>query len=172
MIIYKDFLTGDELFSDAFPIKKINDHIWEVEGKTIKVKEGVDDALIGANPSTEEGGEAVEDGVITVINVVYSHQLEELPFSNKKDYTTYLKDYLKLVTKRVAEKNPEKEKEFQGTVQSYWKDTILKKFEEWQFFRPPNYEAEHQYLIPCNYRDDGVTPYFVFIRDGLEEEKC
>ncbi|MTV29313.1 hypothetical protein FTX61_28685, partial [Nitriliruptoraceae bacterium ZYF776] len=83
MIIYKDFLTGDELFSDAFPIKKINDHIWEVEGKMIKVKEGVDDALIGANPSAEEGGEAVEDGVVSVINVVYSHQLEELPFNNK-----------------------------------------------------------------------------------------
>jgi hypothetical protein len=23
-----------------------------------------------------------------------------------------------------------------------------------------------------NYRDDGVTPYFIFFKDGLEEIKC
>lgn len=164
-------ILDDELFSDAFPIKKINEHIWEVEGKSIKVKEGVDDALIGANPSAE-GGETIDDGIITTINVVYSHQLEELPFGSKKDYMAYLKEYLKCVSKRVGEKNPEKAKEFQECVQGYWKEHVLGKFSDWQFYRPANYEAECQYIIPCNYREDGVTPYFVFIVDGLIQEKC
>ncbi|VDD80879.1 unnamed protein product [Mesocestoides corti] len=172
MIIYKDFLTGDELFSDAFPIKRVNEYIWEVEGKTIQVKEGVDDALIGANPSAEEGGDAFDEGVTSVINLVYSHQLEEFAFSSKKDYSGCLKDYLKRVSNRVAEKNPEKKAEFESAVQSYWKDNVLKTFSEWRFFRPSNYEAECQYFVPCNYREDGITPYFVFISKGLDEEKC
>ncbi len=163
---------GDELFNSAFPVKKINDFIWEVDGKMIQIKDGIDDALIGANPSSEEAGEGIEDGVQTVIDIVHANQLEESPFGSKKEYSGCLKDYLKRVKERVAKENPELQDQFMAAVQKYWKEKILDNFKDWQFYRPVNYEAECQYFVPCNFREDGITPYFVFIAHGLEEEKC
>ncbi|KAM7542760.1 hypothetical protein Aperf_G00000000589 [Anoplocephala perfoliata] len=172
MLIYKDFLSGDEMFSDAFAIKKVNDYIWEVEGKFIKVKEGVDDALIGANPSATEGEEALEDGVKTVINVVYSHQLESMDAGTLKDYQLYLRDYLKKVNERIDKRCPAKKADFQKAIMEYFKSKVFGKFKEWDFYRTPNSFPPDQYYIPCNFREDGETPYFVFITEGLDEEKC
>ena len=46
--------------------------------------------ITGANPSTEEGEEALEDGAATVNNVVHSFRLNQTSF-DKKSYLTYLK---------------------------------------------------------------------------------
>lgn len=161
------------MFSDAFPIKKINEFIWEVDGKFIKVKEGVDDALIGANPSAEGGDdECVEDDVKTVIDVVYSHQLEKIPVGTCKDYQTYLKSYLKSVTERIEKNCPEKKAAFQKAVAEYFKKNVFSDFGNFDFYHTTGSYGSEQYFIPCNFREDGTTPYFVFIADGLDEEKC
>lgn len=160
------------MFSDAFVIKKVNDYIWEVEGKFIKVKEGVDDALIGANPSATEGEEAFDDDVKTVINIVYSHQLESMDVGTLKDYQFYLKDYLKKVNERIDKKCPDKKAEFQKAIMDYFKTSVFGKFKCWEFYRTPNGFPPDQYYIPCNYREEDDTPYFVFITEGLDEEKC
>ncbi|KAF9595342.1 hypothetical protein IFM89_039189 [Coptis chinensis] len=56
MLVYQDLLTGDELLSDSFLYKEIENGImWEVEGKW--VVQGAVDVDIGANPSAEGGGE-------------------------------------------------------------------------------------------------------------------
>ena len=44
----------------------------------------------GANPSAEEADEGVEDGAITINNVVHSFRLQSTSF-DKKSYLTYLK---------------------------------------------------------------------------------
>lgn len=44
----------------------------------------------GANPSAEEGDESLEDGAVTVNNVVHSFRLQATSF-DKKSYLTYLK---------------------------------------------------------------------------------
>lgn len=44
----------------------------------------------GANPSAEEGEEALEEGATQVNNVVYSFRLQSTSF-DKKSYLTYLK---------------------------------------------------------------------------------
>jgi len=49
-------------------------------------------AVTGANPSAEEADEGVEDGAITVNNVVHSFRLQTTSF-DKKSYLTYLKVY-------------------------------------------------------------------------------
>lgn len=164
--------SGDELFNDAFPIKKVNDFIWEVEGKRISVNEGIDSALIGANPSAEEQDEAVDDNVITEIDVVYSNQLVETSFQDKKAYGNYLKGYLKEVAERVKAKNADKVKDFQTAVQKYFSENVIGKFNHIQFYCSSSFSDGTNYIIPCNYRDDDVTPFFIFIVDGLEEEKC
>ncbi|WP_431522288.1 hypothetical protein, partial [Listeria monocytogenes] len=47
MLVYQDLLTGDELLSDSFPYKEIeNGILWEVEGKWVTV--GAVDVNIGA----------------------------------------------------------------------------------------------------------------------------
>ncbi len=40
---------GDELFSDAYPMKLVDDLYYEVDGKTITVSNDVDASLLGAN---------------------------------------------------------------------------------------------------------------------------
>nr|CDS27015.1 gag pol polyprotein [Hymenolepis microstoma] len=173
MKVYKDFLNGDELFSDAFPIKVVNDFVWEVEGCFIRVKNGVDGSLIGANPSAEGGeDDCVQDDVRTVINVVESHQLESTSFETAKDYQLYLKDYLKRVICRIEERCPEKKEQFQKAVTEYFKKKVIGDFKNIDFYRSTNSYLPDQYIIPCNFREDGTTPYFVFIADGLDEEKC
>lgn len=42
MLLYRDAISGDEMFSDAFPIKEIDDIAYEVNCKMVNVKEGVD----------------------------------------------------------------------------------------------------------------------------------
>ncbi|WP_285167028.1 hypothetical protein, partial [Mycobacterium tuberculosis] len=62
MLVYQDLLTGDELLSDSFPYKEIeNGVLWEVEGKW--VVQGAVDVNIGANPSAEgaDDDEGVDD---------------------------------------------------------------------------------------------------------------
>lgn len=164
--------VDDELFSDAYDIIKVNEFIWEVNGKIVQIKDGVDNALIGANPSAEEGDLDVDDTVQNVINVVHASGLEEIPFSSVGDYKSSLKTYLQRVKEEVQKKHPERVTGFTKAVQEYWKNNVFKNFKDYQFYRSANYEAELQYFIPVNYREDNETPYFVFIVDGLIEEKC
>ena len=60
--------VGDELFSDSYPTKLVDDLIYEVEGKTIKISGDIDEALIGGNAATEEcedAGEGVDSSEVT-----------------------------------------------------------------------------------------------------------
>ncbi|CAJ0563982.1 unnamed protein product, partial [Mesorhabditis spiculigera] len=60
MLIYKDVFTGDELASDSFPMKLVDDLIFEFKGRHVVRKEG-EIILAGSNPSAE--GEDGDDGV-------------------------------------------------------------------------------------------------------------
>ncbi|CAB4436418.1 unnamed protein product [Rhizophagus irregularis] len=68
MIIYKDVFHPEEEFcSDAYPMKLIDDVVFEVDCQLVTVKKGVD-IDIGANPSAEEAEEALEEGSEQVNN--------------------------------------------------------------------------------------------------------
>lgn len=116
MLLYRDIISGDEMFSDAFKITEIDDIAYEVDCKLITVKEGCD-VDIGANPSAEgEGGdEAMEEGTTTVNNVVYSFRLTETQF-DKKSFMTYIKGYMKTIKARLQESNPERAESFEKKV--------------------------------------------------------
>ncbi|KAM7542126.1 hypothetical protein Aperf_G00000005481 [Anoplocephala perfoliata] len=159
MTLYKDFLTGDKMFSDALPIKKVNDYIWEVEGNDTRVKE--------ADPSAVDAEEAGENNVV---DIVYLFGLESMMPGTLKDYQAYLEKYLGKVNERIDKKYPAKKADFQNTVMDYFKRNIFEKFKDWAFYRTPSRNFPNQYLIPSNVREDGVTQYFVFITEGLDEE--
>ncbi|KAI6119302.1 translationally controlled tumor-associated [Pisolithus croceorrhizus] len=93
MLLYADILTQDEMFSDAFPVKLVDDIVYE---------EGVD-VDIGANPSAEEQDEGLDDGTTQVNNVVHSFRLQPTTF-DKKSFLAYLKSYMKAVKVEAFEK--------------------------------------------------------------------
>ncbi|KAJ8503047.1 hypothetical protein ONZ45_g11195 [Pleurotus djamor] len=166
MLLYEDILTGDEMFSDAFPLKIVDDIVYEVDCQMIIVKEG--DVDIGANPSAEEQAEALEEGATQVNNVVHSFRLQSTSF-DKKSYLTYLKGYMKAVKGKLAETNPDRVAEFEKGAAAFAKK-IVGNFKDFEFYIGENMNPEGMVAL-LNYREDGVTPYFTFWKDGLKEVK-
>ena len=96
MIIYKDILTGDELFTDSNKVNLIEDCLYEVLCNHISRK-GDQFVLDGANPSAEgedDGDVADDPGVESGLDLVLNQKLQETSF-DKSAYKTYLKTYTK-----------------------------------------------------------------------------
>lgn len=90
IIHQQDAITGDEMFSDAFKMEETeNGVVFEVDCAMVQHRKGVD-VNTGANASTEEAAEELEDGVETVNNIVHSFKLQSTAF-DKKSFMTYLK---------------------------------------------------------------------------------
>lgn len=164
MLLYKDRISGDEMFSDAFPIKLVDDIVYEVDCQLITVKDGAD-IDIGANPSAEEQEESLEDGAKQVNNVVHSFRLQQTSF-DKGDFLKYLKGYMKAVKEELSE---DRVADFEKGAQAYAKK-IVGKFKDYEFFTGESMEVEGMVAL-LNYREDGITPYFTFWKDGLQEVK-
>jgi len=170
MIIYKDILTGDEMFSDIYKIKESpTGIIIEVEGKMISRTDEIDDALIGGNASAEELCEGTDSTVVSGVDIVLNHKLTETSFT-KETYKTYIKDYMKAVRDKLNETNPDRVKAFVSGAQGEIK-TILGSFKDYQFFMGESMNPDGMIGL-LNYREDGITPYMIFFKDGLEIEKC
>jgi len=166
MLLYEDIITGDEMFSDAFPIKLVDDIAFEVDCALIIVKEG--DVDIGANPSAEETEEALADGASQVNNVVYSFRLQQTTF-DKKSYLTHLKDYMKTLKAKLAESRPDRVEAFEKGAQAFAKK-VAGNFKNYEFFTGESMNPDGMVAL-LNYREDGTTPYFTFWKDGLKERK-
>ncbi|KAG2193049.1 hypothetical protein INT46_011045 [Mucor plumbeus] len=167
MLLYQDILNGDELFSDAYPIKEIDDVAYEVDCKMITISEG--DVDIGANPSAEGGDEdGAESTSETVNNVVYSFRLNTTSF-DKKSYMTYIKGYMKALKAKLAETAPERIPIFEKNATTLVKK-ILANFKDYEFYVGESMDPDGMVAL-LNYREDGVTPYFTFFKDGLKEQK-
>jgi len=96
MIIFKDILTGDELFTDSNKLNLVDDCLYEVFCTHITRTQG-GFVLDGANPSAEEGEDAdggTDEAVESGLDLVLNQKLQETSF-NKADYKTYLKTYTK-----------------------------------------------------------------------------
>ncbi|KAI0035996.1 translationally controlled tumor-associated [Vararia minispora EC-137] len=167
MLLYSDIVTGDEMFSDAFPIKEIDDIAFEVDCQLVTVKKGAD-VDIGANPSTEEAEEGVEEGSEQVNNIVHSFRLQSTSF-DKKSYLTHLKDYMKAVKAQLQESNPDRVAAFEKGAQAFAKK-IVANFKDFEFYVGESMNPDGMVAL-LNYRADGITPYFTFWKDGLKEIK-
>ncbi|KAK8866038.1 hypothetical protein IAR55_001189 [Kwoniella newhampshirensis] len=143
MLIYQDVITGDEMASDAFPIKEVDDIAYEVDCAMIVVKEG-------ANPSAEEEAEALEAGATQA-------------------YLTYLKGYMKAVKAHLEKTNPDRVAAFEKGAQAFAKK-IVGNFKDYEFYIGEGMDPEGMVAL-LNYREDGVTPYFTLWKDGVKEVK-
>uniref|UniRef100_A0A8C9GZX9 TCTP domain-containing protein n=1 Tax=Piliocolobus tephrosceles TaxID=591936 RepID=A0A8C9GZX9_9PRIM len=114
MIIYWDLINHDEMFSNSYKIREITDGLClEVEGKIVSRTEGyIFDLLIGGNASTEgPGGKGTESTVITGVDIVMNHHLQETSFT-KEAYNKCIKDYMKSIKGKLEEQRPKRVKPF------------------------------------------------------------
>ncbi|XP_029935990.1 translationally-controlled tumor protein homolog [Myripristis murdjan] len=171
MIIYKCILTGDEMFSDVYKVvESENGIIYEVEGKmTSRKSDDIDESVFGGNASAEEAVESVESTTVSGVDIILNHKLQQTGFT-KESYKTYIKDYMKAVKEKLSEKNPDRVKPFMAGAPMEVKK-ILSNFKEYEFFIGESMNPDGMVGL-LGFREDGLTPYMVFFKDGLEIEKC
>ncbi|KAL8408794.1 hypothetical protein RB594_007288 [Gaeumannomyces avenae] len=169
MIIYKDIISDDELISDSFDTKLVDDIVYEADCAMITLDAVQVDT--GANASAEEADEALDDGPTKVNNVIHSFRLQSTSF-DKKSYLTYLKGYLKTVKEKLKEqgKSDDEIKAFETGAQKWVKEKLLPSFKDFEFYTGEGMNPDAMVAL-LNYREDGVTPYFTFWKHGLSEMK-
>jgi len=86
MKIFKDVFSGDELFSDTYKVKLVDDCLYEVLGKHETRTEG-EIQLDGSNASAEEMDEGTDSASVSGVDIVLNHRLQETGFGSKKDFT-------------------------------------------------------------------------------------
>merc|ERR1711957_557706 len=171
MIIYKDIFSQDELASDTYKIKIVDEVILEIECKVITVDpSALDESLLGgANASAEDGPS--EDALANMIsgpNLVFAHRLQATAF-DKKGWTVYIKDFMKRTLKHLEANKPERVPIFKANAQGAVKK-ILGSFKEWEMYIGESMDPEGA-IGYLNYREDGITPYVWFFIDSLDAEK-
>ncbi|CAN9497896.1 unnamed protein product [Ophioblennius macclurei] len=168
MIIYKCVISGDEMFSDVYKISETEDGVfYEVEGKYTSRTDKIDDSLFGANASAEEVTETNEDATESGVDIVLNHKLQETGF-DKKTFQAYIKGYLKSIKERNAAKF--QSEQYQEAVKQRMM-TVIKNMNDYQFYTGESMNPDGMVGL-LNYREDGVTPFMLFLKDGLEIEKC
>src|SRR4051794_36760483 len=103
---------------------------------------------------------------------------------------------MKAVKAKMVEqgKSAEEVKEFETKASTFVKEKILAGFKDWEFYTGESMNpdgmlvvfiqsltmcfmicltlfASHNRVALLNYREDGVTPYFIFWKHGLKGEK-
>ena len=104
----------------------------------------------------------------SVNNVVHSFRLTETSF-DKKSYMSYIKGYMKKIKQHLEGKKPERVAEFEKGVQPFVKK-ILENFKDYEFLVGESMNPDGMVIL-LNYREDGVTPFLTYFKDGLDEEK-
>ncbi|XP_038550440.1 translationally-controlled tumor protein homolog, partial [Micropterus salmoides] len=89
---------------------------------------------------------------------------------DKKQYMTYMKEYVKAIKAKLQEDNPERVDGFVADVTPEVKK-ILANIKNYQFFTGESMNPEGMVGL-LDYREDGITPYMLFFKDGLLVEKC
>ncbi|XP_053969204.1 translationally-controlled tumor protein homolog [Anastrepha ludens] len=172
MKIYKDIITGDEMFADTYKMKLVDEVIYEVYGKLVTRSHG-EINIEGFNPSAEEADEGTDSAVESGVDVVLNHRLQEcFAFGDKKSFTLYLKDYMKKVLAKLEENAPDQVDVFKTNMNKVMKE-ILGRFKDLQFYTGESMDCDGMVAM-CEYREiDGVsTPVLMFFKHGLDEEKC
>lgn len=172
MKIFKDIITGDEMFSDTYKLQLVDEVIYEVYGKLVS-RDGDKINIEGFNPSAEEADEGTDATVETGVDVVLNHRLQEcFAFGDKKSFTLYLKEYMKKILAKLEENAPDQVPVFKNNMNKQMKE-ILGRFKELQFFTGESMDPDGMIAL-CEYRDvnGAQVPVFMFFKHGLEEEKC
>ncbi|CAI4226962.1 unnamed protein product [Auanema sp. JU1783] len=178
MLIFIDAFTGDELSSDSFPMKLVDDLVYEFKGKHVVRKEG-DIVLAGANPSAEEEDEGSDEHVERGIDIVLNHKLVEMNiYEDASMFKSYIKGFMKKVIEHMEKegKPAEDVTAFKTKIQK-WVVSLLAKdrFKTLQFFigEKASEGAEGGQVAIIEYRDEDGTevPTLLLIKEAIIVEK-
>ncbi|XP_042470735.1 translationally-controlled tumor protein homolog isoform X1 [Zingiber officinale] len=131
------------------------------------VVKGVD-VDIGANPSAKEGeDEGVNENTVRVVDIVDTFRLQERPSFDKKQFVTFIKRYIKLLTPKLDEEKPELFKKHIEATTKF----LLSKIKDLQFFVGESMLDDGS-LVFAYYKDGATDPTFLYLAYGLKEIKC
>ncbi|CAA6654292.1 unnamed protein product [Spirodela intermedia] len=168
MLVYRDLLTGDELLSDSFPYKEIeNGMLWEVEGKwVVKGPIAVD---IAANPSAEgsDEDEIVDDKAVKVIDIVDTFRLQEQPSFDKRQFAAYMKQYANNLTPKLEQEKQEAFKQHMEGATNY----LQSKLDDLKIFAGESMH-ENGSLVFAYCKEGATDPTFLYLAYGLKEIEC
>ncbi|CAG9329875.1 unnamed protein product [Blepharisma stoltei] len=170
MKVYFDVFSNDEVLSDSYPITvEHEDVVLEVASRVI-VK-GNEQFDIGRG--NEFGGgaeeEAVEDTAERVNEIIAAFNLQEVPFT-KKEYTVYIRGYMQRLKKHLEESNPDRVATFMAGASAFVK-RVLANFNEFKFYVGSSYDQTAGVILSYFKEESNEAPHFLYIRDGLREEK-
>jgi len=176
MIIFRDVISGDEMFSDAFdfdPNYKDGAFYKVKVKKVVKGGTQLDGAAFGFNASEEAPeDEAVDDsGVEQVYDVADSHQLVSInvPY-DKKGFQGYSKKYAKAVLVALEEKGlTDQANEFKAKAVPAVK-WLKNQIGDFDLFTGESQDFEGS-LAYLNFEENGVDAYMLFFKHALYEEK-
>ncbi|CAG5135579.1 unnamed protein product [Candidula unifasciata] len=174
MKIYRCCETGDEMFTDTYPLELVGG-LFRIKGRYVCRSEKFDDSKIGANASAEEQqDEGADESSYSGIDVVLDNRLQKTGFSSKKDFMSYFKDLLKKIEAYKKEKNPDFDvTAWRTEIQNTFK-TVLASFDQYEFYtgescNPDGTIAMVKWETPAGETDD--IPYVYFFADSVREEK-
>ena len=135
--------------------------------------------MIGGNKSAEAVEEDDnEESSVSGCSIVVQNRLQEQYGVDKKGYKKYIKLYTAAIVKHLKENRPGDVDKFKANAPKAI-EKILKSFDDWTFFHGQNEdfnfdneEKAEGMLALLGYRNDGETPFMLFFKDGLEEEKA
>eukprot|EP00604_Paraphysomonas_vestita_P000951 CAMPEP_0174817668 /NCGR_PEP_ID=MMETSP1107-20130205/155_1 /TAXON_ID=36770 /ORGANISM="Paraphysomonas vestita, Strain GFlagA" /LENGTH=179 /DNA_ID=CAMNT_0016028593 /DNA_START=89 /DNA_END=628 /DNA_ORIENTATION=- len=178
MIVYRDIISGDEMLSDAFPLKPVVDENGEViEGlmycESRNITKGGGDIDIGCGNSfggATEDDAGVDDSVQTVNNVIDSFQYTETQVGSATDFKAWIKEYMNAVRQKLRDAGKEREQiqAFMGQAPNIAK-FLLKNFKDLQFYLGPAFDPST--MVFSLYAEGATTPNFYFIMGGYVQEK-
>ncbi|KAH7914165.1 translationally controlled tumor-associated [Hygrophoropsis aurantiaca] len=167
MLLYLDILNNDELFSSAFDPKLVDGIVYEVNCRMVP-KDDNTEVNIGANPSAEEQeeeGPLGGGGGDLIIDVVKNFKLQSVAF-DKKSFLSVLKVYMKAVKAKLP---ADRVDGFTKGAEAFAKK-IIANFKDYEFYTGATLDPDGM-IVLLNYRDDGITPYLTFWKDGVVEMK-
>ncbi|QPC78031.1 hypothetical protein HYE68_008783 [Fusarium pseudograminearum] len=144
------------MISDSYPIKEVDDIVFEVDCAMINVD--------------DDGNDHTDDEGVQVNNIVYSFGLQTMLFDDKKSYANSFKSYLKNVKGRLEEtgKDPEYIADFEKRAKDFFAKRIFANYNDWEFFTGESMDVDGMIAIN-GYREGSTTPYMMFWKDGFEE---
>ena len=90
--------------------------------------------MAGSNASAEEADEGTDSASESGVDIILNHRLVETGFGSKKDFTVYLKDYMKKVVKYLEDNDMgDQVADFKTNISKVMKE-MLGKFKDLQFY--------------------------------------
>ncbi|KRW99548.1 Mss4-like protein [Pseudocohnilembus persalinus] len=171
MKIYKDIFSGEEIISDSYTNtgeKMFGDFAVKVKTKSIvKGEENFDVGCgnaFGGEQEEEQGGAAQEK----VIDIVDTYQYQTTSF-DKKGYLTHFKKYMKRVLEHLQENKPERVDGFKKEAAEFVK-WVQANFDEFEFYIPESFDMDNHIVLSIYEGEDQMSPYFIYLLDGLKGE--